>query len=158
MVRSYFYYLLLSTLTWLATNVLGASIIAVNNLLGLRFVETLMVAMLFSTPSVLGLIASCYHLSTIANRRKRITWALLSNAAIVVFIALCFLILAWRFNDLKYSLRHYPTSPSDFFFLLFPFAISAPVCFLLIANKLVFPSRIRLPLRNENSRFADPSH
>jgi hypothetical protein len=158
MARKYYYYLSLSTLTWFATNVLGASLIAANNLFGLRFGDVLVISMLFSIPSVFGLIASCFHLTTIRNRKKRITWAVLSNAVIVVLIAACFLILAWRFNDLKYALRHYPSTPADFFLLLFPFAISAPVCFLLIANKLVFTQRMNFTLRNPNSRFIDHSH
>lgn len=153
MFRNYLHYLTLSMLTWLSTNALGASIIAVNKLFGLGFAETLIVSLLFSAPAVFGLIACCYHLRTIRNRRKRITWALLENGAIVALIVICFLILAWRFNEFKYFLRYYPNSLSDYFILIVPFAVSAPLCFLLIANKLIFPSGLRLSLKPNNNAF-----
>jgi hypothetical protein len=146
MVRSYFYYLSISILTWITTNALGASVIAWNNTFGLRFLEAMILSLLLSAPAVFGLVASCYHLTTIRDRRRRIILALLENIAIVILVDVCFLILAWRFNDAKYFLRGYPSTFADYVMILLPFAISAPLCFMLIANKLVFSSKHRYPL------------
>lgn len=151
-MKRYFNYLLLSTVTWLLTNAIGAAAITAVNMFGLGFTVTFVLSLVLSAPAVFGLVGSCFHLATIDNQRKRLTWALIENVSIVFMICVGFLLLAWRFAEAKYAFRSYPDSLVDYVILLAPFAISAPFCFILIANKVVFPTGFRfvigIPFRN----------
>jgi hypothetical protein len=116
-----------SMLIWLTTSFLGSVFLWATGFIGLKLVEIFMLSLVFSGPAVVCLIPILGFVSTIHHGSKRIVTSLIS------LLILCGLVIA----IFLYITRHYPLSEGQLLNLLLPYVIAAPICFFLIARKLI---------------------
>ena len=112
---------------WTATSFLGATVLWITGMIGLKLSEIFLLSLVLSSPALVCLILLLYILSSINSRRKRIIFSFTAILASSIPVIAIFYKVA----------KHYPLSEFQMISMMAPYVVAAEASFFLIARKLI---------------------